>query len=209
MDGACVQRLIDLVEGCALDDHHHAFGCFGDGLSGGLSDAAGDCRVVLLDEDGVAEPEAVIEPAAGLDCALLELAQAGRRLTRVEDARLGAVNRVDVACGQRRHTRQPPEEVERHALTGQDRPRRAFDRTHRPPIAPLPLARERHEPKRLVDLTKDRFGNVDPGNDTGLLLIDPSPSMRVLGHKDPARDIPPPEVLRKRLLDQVVHGRAA
>ena len=59
-----------------------------------LAHAAGDRRVVLLDQDRVVEAGAVVGAAAGGDGRLLERAQPGRRLARVEDPRAGALDRL-------------------------------------------------------------------------------------------------------------------
>ena len=86
------------------------------------ADAAGDPNVVLLDEYRVVEAAAVRGPAAGHDRRLLERAQAGGRLARVEDPRAGPGDGLDVARGQGRDAGQAPEEVERDPLAGEDRP---------------------------------------------------------------------------------------
>ena len=65
--------------------------------------------VVLLDQDRVEEPDAMVGPAAGGNGRLLELAQPRRRLARVEDPRAGAADRFDVPRGQRRHAAQAAE----------------------------------------------------------------------------------------------------
>ncbi len=90
----------------------------------GSRDAAGEAQVVVLDQDRVVEPDAVVRAAAAADGVLLERAQAGRRLARVEDRRAGALDRVDVAARQRRDAAEAAEQVERSALAGEHGARR-------------------------------------------------------------------------------------
>ena len=53
-------------------------------------DTAGNRDVVVLDQDGIVEAEAMVDAAAAAHGVFLERAQARRRLARVADARLGA-----------------------------------------------------------------------------------------------------------------------
>ena len=83
-------------------------------------------EVVVLDQHAGREIHAVVRAAAGAHGVLLERAPAGRRLPRVEDLRLRALHRVDVARRERRDARQALHEVQRDALGRQQR--RARDR---------------------------------------------------------------------------------
>ena len=80
--------------------------------SGSVDAARGD-DVIVLDQDGVEQTEAVVDAAAAAHGILLEGAQARRRLARVDDARLGAGDRGDVAGGQRGDAAEVAEKVER------------------------------------------------------------------------------------------------
>ena len=73
-------------------------------------------RWLSLIEDPVVEPEAVVPAASAAHRVLLERAQSGRRLARVEDLRAGAVDRVDVAAREGGDAREAAEQVERQAL---------------------------------------------------------------------------------------------
>ena len=75
----------------------------------------------------VVQTGAVVRAAAAAHRVLLERAQAGRRLARVEDARGRALGQLDEAARERGDPAQAADEVERDALAGEDRPRRAFD----------------------------------------------------------------------------------
>ena len=59
-------------------------------------DAAGDRDVVVLDQDGVIEPEAVVDAAAAAHRVFFQRAQAGRGLAGAADARLGVGDGVGV-----------------------------------------------------------------------------------------------------------------
>ena len=78
--------------------------------------AAGEPEVVVLDQNPVVEPEAVVRSASAPDRVLLDCPQPGRRLSGVEDRRAGAGDGVHVAAGQRRYARQPAEQVQRQPL---------------------------------------------------------------------------------------------
>ena len=120
---ADVERLRDLVERVALDlDRQRRRGPHE--LHGRGHRACG-AKVVVLHEHRVVEAEAVVATAAAGDGVLLELAEAGSRLARVEDRRARALDRVDVAARERRDPGETTEEVERDALAGQDRALRA------------------------------------------------------------------------------------
>ena len=90
-------------------------------------------------------PARWLTPPPSATAALLERAQPRRGLARVEDPRGPAGRRAPPAPprGQRGDARQPPEEVQRRALGGEQRPRRARDAQHRRRrLAPLPLGAE-------------------------------------------------------------------
>ena len=100
-------RGLDLLERGALDlDRHALRSARASAQPRGLPHAAGQRRVVLLDEDRVVEPAAMAHPAAGPHGLLLELAQARRGLARVEDARARALDGLHVARGERGHAGQ-------------------------------------------------------------------------------------------------------
>ena len=89
------------------------------------------------------ETDAVIDPAAAADGVLLDGPQPGRRLARVEDRDPGAGDLLDETAREGGDSGQAADEVERGALAGEDRPRRALElgqrrqaprrRTSRPP----------------------------------------------------------------------------
>ena len=112
--------------------------------------------VVVLDQEGVGEPHPVVRAAAAPYGVLLESAQAGRRLARVEKARVRPLERVDVGAGRGRDPRQPLDEVERDPLGRQDRDRRSFDPGEDGP---------RGDPVAVLDEDLDRGGGVREGED--------------------------------------------
>ena len=78
-----------------------------------------------LIEDRVEQPDAVVRAAAAAHRVFLREAQTRNRLARVEDAALGARDRVDVPARHRRGCREHLQEVERGALAGEQRARGA------------------------------------------------------------------------------------
>ena len=88
-------------------------------------------------------PSRWFSPPPALTASLLELAQPRRGLARVEDPRAGALHGAHEASGERGDPRQVAEEVERHALPGQDRAGRARDLGHAAVLAPGALVHAR------------------------------------------------------------------
>ena len=126
-----VEHLAQLIERIDLDLDLDQMA--GDGL-GALehrADAAGDRDVVVLDQDRVIEAEAVIEAAAAAHGVFLERAQPRRGLARAADARAVAGGAADEFMRRGRDAGQMAEKVERHALGGEHRARRAGDRHQR------------------------------------------------------------------------------
>ena len=93
-------------------------------------DAAGDRDVVVLDQDRVIEPKAVIETAAAAHRIFLQRAQARRGLAGAADPHFGAGGVADIIGGQRRDAGEPADEIQRGTLARQHRARRARNRQH-------------------------------------------------------------------------------
>jgi len=87
--------------------------------------------VVVLDQHAVIEAEAMVRAAAARHGVLLEEAQIGRGLTRVEDHRPVRLHRLDESRGQRGDAAHPLHEIEGGAFRRQDRGRLALDRQDR------------------------------------------------------------------------------
>ena len=82
-------------------------------------------QVIVLDQDGIVQTEAVVEPTTAPDRVLFQGTPAGSGLARVVDRRAGAGDRRDEPRRQGRDPAQPLEKVERGPLHRQQR-------THRP-----------------------------------------------------------------------------
>src|SRR5262249_11742881 len=95
------------------------------------ADAAGDGDVVVLDQHGVVEAEAVVETAAAAYGVLLEGAQARRRLARAANARARAGDAADEFMRRRRHSGKMADEIKRDAFGGEDGAGGARDRHER------------------------------------------------------------------------------
>ena len=93
----------------------------------GVATEPGGANVVVLDQDAVVEPGAVVPAAADGDGVLLEDAQAGGGLARVEDRDVGSGGGVHVAARQGRDAGQASEVVERGPLAGEDGAQRPGD----------------------------------------------------------------------------------
>ena len=86
----------------------------------GRRDPAGQAQVVVLDEQRLAQVEAVVGSAAATDGVLLEIAQPGRGLARVQEHGAGAVQFGHAAGRQSGDPGQPAEQVQGSPLAGQD-----------------------------------------------------------------------------------------
>ena len=130
-------------------------------------------RWLSLIEDRVVEPEAVVAAAAARDRVLLERAQPGRRLARVEDLGAGALDGVHVPARERGDAGEAAEEVERRALAGQDRRGAAREaRDDRPAVDRVAVGGERFEAQVGIERVEDVAGDVEAADDAGLLHED-------------------------------------
>ena len=106
----------------------------------GRAHAAGHRAVVLLDQDRVVEPRAVVDPAAVRHRRLLERPQARRRLAGVEQPRSRPPpHRPHHPRRQRRDAREAPEEVQGGPL-GHEQPARRSLHPQHAGARPAPLA---------------------------------------------------------------------
>jgi hypothetical protein len=154
--------------------------------------------VVLLDQDRVVEAHAVIGPAAGGDRRLLQGAQARGGLARVEDAGAGELHPGNESRGQRGHTGEVAEEVERRPLGREQRPCRAGGARddRRKVVPPLPLLRPILQLSG-AGLTKDLGGDIQAEEHTRLLLGDRRPPRCVLRDDRFRRDVARAQVLEQ------------
>jgi hypothetical protein len=160
-------------------------------------------HVVLLQENGVEQPGAVVRPAARADRLALELPPSRRRLAGVEDRRPGAGDRVHARPRERRHAREPGEEVQREPLAGQDGGERALEhrdrRAGREPLAVPqgpPLAELRVEP------AEDPRGRGGPAEHSLLARDDPRAAARARRDGELGREVARAHVLAQRGLEQ-------
>ena len=77
--------------------------------------------MVVLDQDGVIQPEAVVHSAAAAHGVFLQRAQARRGLAGVDDDGARPLHRLHIGARKSGDPRQPPEQVERRAFCGQKR----------------------------------------------------------------------------------------
>ena len=166
---AGLERLCDLAERVALDLDRKVAGRADEPDS--IRDGAGRTQVVVLDEDGVVEPEAMVAAPAARDCVLLERAEPRAGLARVEHGGARAVHGGDVVLREGRNARQATEEVQRNPLTGEDRALRAADAgdDRRRLVDRVTVARERLEADLRVESAERRLCGAEPADDTRLL----------------------------------------
>src|SRR5262249_31768623 len=131
-------------------------------------DAAAETQVVVLDQHGVVEAETVVRPAAGAHGQLLESTEAGWRLARVEDDRTRSRDGIDLARGQRRDPGEPAEQVERGALTGEERAGAAGDPGHLA-LDRVAVAGDRLEVDTRVELAEHGLDELETAEDASFL----------------------------------------
>lgn len=91
------------------------------------ADTTGGGDVIVLDEDGVVQTEAMVGDAAGRGGLFFEQAETGSSFAGIEDADAGAFDSADIARGEGGDTGEALEEVEGDAFAGKQRARRTFD----------------------------------------------------------------------------------
>jgi hypothetical protein len=134
-----------------------------------LGDAAGDGDVIVLDQRGVVEAEAMVGSAPCPDRVFLQRPHERRRLARADDARLGVRNRRHERCGRAGHSAEPADEIERDALGGQHAARRTLDRRHRSARRDArPVGDNRAEADRRVHQAKGERRHIEAGDDAVL-----------------------------------------
>ena len=107
-----------------------------------LRDPAGSGDVVLLDQDRVVQAGAVVARPPGRHRRLLQRPHPRGRLARVEHPRPGPLHRARGARRHRGNPRQMRQEVQRRALSRQQRTRAPLDHHHRAAVlAPYALLR--------------------------------------------------------------------
>ena len=178
--GAAGQRLLRLLVARDLDLDVQGMGHSGSRRPDHVDDieaaVAGGGDVVVLDQDAVAEVEAVVVAAAEAYGVALESAEAGRRLARVDDAHRQAGDGVGEGARQRGGAGEALEEVEGDALGREDRCEWPFD--HRELGAGL-------GPGRRLDVGADLVRRVE-GEEAAAATGRPAMTPSLLARKTPA-----------------------
>ena len=141
--------------------------------------------------------------APGAHRGLLQRAQAGCGLACVEDLGARALHLPHGPGRRGRDARESLEEVERRALSAQQRPRAAFQAKHEAALAPFPFRGEPLDLDVRIQLAKRLLGRVEPEEDAGRLLGDGRPGAGALGDRRHARGVPVAEVLGERARDDL------
>src|SRR5258706_8128908 len=124
---ARIQRFAQLLDRFHLDLEHCALGHVVQRRAHRGLYAAGGHEMILLDEDAVEEPDAVVRAAAHPHRVFLRHAQARQRLARIEDLRARALDGAHELARARGHAREQLHEIERGALRGEERARLTLD----------------------------------------------------------------------------------
>ena len=155
--------------------------------------------MVLLDEDRVVKPHAVVSAASRRDRCFLEQTKAGNRLSSVEDLGPARTRGLDELRGERRDAGEMPQKVESGSLTREDRPGRPghAGNVARHVVTPYPLGYERLEPRGARQLER-LGGDAEAENDPGPLLDDASRDASVGGDDRLGGDVAGAQVLGER-----------
>ncbi len=145
-----------------------------DGLLQGFQVASG-CQVIVFDHDGVVEPEAMIDAAAGEHGLFFDQAPARRGFARVPDFDGIRLHRLYVAGGHGGDTGEALEEVQCGALGGEDGAGATFDLDQGiASLEGLAIGEQRPDAKAGIDFTKHRFGDGHASDDAWFAGNDPA-----------------------------------
>ena len=142
-------------------------------------------------------PKRWLSPPPSADRALLERAQPGRRLARVEDSRPPAPStaRRSARSAWRSRTAGRKFSAVRSAVSSAGG---AGDAQHRPALAPLPLRPQPLDGRVGIEPPEHRLGDVEPGDHPGRLLRDRGHPARLRGTVASDGDVAVADVLGER-----------
>ena len=157
--------------------------------------------MVVLDQDAVVQPAAMVRAGAGADGVFLERTERRRGLARVEDGDRAA-GRVDETARQRGDAGEPLDEVQGGALRGQHRGGLAAqlrdDGARLAAIAVLVLALEG---AAGIELQEGLRRDLQPRDDTRRLHDDDAAGAELRRNGCLGRDVAPAEILGERAPD--------
>ena len=128
--------------------------------------------VVVLDQDRIEQPGAMVRPAAASDRVLLQLTKSGRSLARVKQNRAGAIEFHGAARCQSGDPGEPSEQVQGSPLAGENRSSRAGDmgQLHRHLVRMVAVGVSGRDDYPRIKRGKDRGHDAKPTHDARLLL---------------------------------------
>jgi hypothetical protein len=153
----------------------------------------------------------VVRAAARADGELLERTEAGRRLARVEDRRVGPSNGLDVAARQRGDAGQTAEQVERRSFSGEKRTRVARDTCDRP-FRNVAVMHDALERDAWVELAEYGLRDIEPAGDAFLLQQDRDVEPCVGRDDGVGREVAVADVLREEAANvdsRQLHGSSS
>ena len=173
----------------------------------GRGNAPGDRNVVVLDQDSVVEPEAMVRSPAGDDRPLVERAKARRRLARVENPGGRSTHGLDVTPGLGRDARHSLEEIEGDPFPREQAPGAARDlRDFRSRGDALSFRGERSPNRTRVGEAKDFAGDLETARDE-IALGEKKPFCpSAFRHDGPGSDVTAADVLREEHLEAGLQG---
>ena len=171
------------------------------GAPHGLRQAAGMHQVVVLDQDGVIQPHAVIAAPAGAHRVFLQDPQPGQGLARAGDARGRALGLCHGSSRQGGDAAQVRHEIQRGALGRQQRTHRPLHACqHLPGPYPLPVLRPGLERHGRIEQVKGQAGQIQPGHHAQLTTGHVKTGRGRRRNDGSRRDVAtPPQVLGQRL----------
>ena len=139
------------------------------GPAHGFLDRTGVIDVVILDQDHVIQPNAVVLAAPARHCQFIQRSQARGGLACIEDDRACPGHRLHKLIGQRGDPRHAPQEVERAPFGGQQTAGPpGYQRQNLLVLHPGPLVRLRLEFYPCIHRQVHHLSNIQPGYYPGL-----------------------------------------
>ncbi len=169
----------------------------------GGAHTARQADVIVLDQHGIEQPDAMIGRAAGTNGVFLQGPQRRRGLARVEDDD-ATTGRVDKRSSASRDAGQTLQEIERGALAREQRGRRPDDSSdHIAWHAPIPVMSGEGHLHVVLELTKGVDGDVQAGDDAVAFHKEDAAGALTRPHGRGGGDIAGADVLVERPPDDV------
>ena len=172
------------------------------------ADAAGEVDVVVLQQDHVEQPHAVVLAAADLHGHLVQHAHAGRGLARVEDLGTKSLQPLDVNGGLGRHAAHALHDVQQDALGLKQRAQASRDvKGHVAGRDTVAVVQDLFEFHFGIEALQYELRDFDPGDRALLLAQQAHASVFVGGDARERRVVAVADVLPDAEFDQFIYER--